>query len=273
MFHSIGDKSPNWNGWKLVLPAVSIGNVGQLAMDLVITTLSMKKVGYLHHESLQALCGNDALNSNSGITEGNLTIGTEVFEQADKRLVCVQQRVLFVKGKQAAFRRDLLEWIKTCGFTSVTVLTSSASHERIDCQLTGNPFRYLTTPSFDKLLGDSFEKTFDWTRLERRKDNWSGNHGNQSDITDEASGVFIPGGGLAAKLFRECCERDVALAVLLVFCSEGDNIPDALNLVQYLNQWLKLAEENSAGNAKGGPWKYPASWSLLFGREVDPTLY
>lgn len=37
----------------------------------------MKKVGYLHHESLQALCGNDALNSNSGITEGNLTIGTE----------------------------------------------------------------------------------------------------------------------------------------------------------------------------------------------------
>lgn len=43
----------------------------------------------------------------------------------------------FSQGKQAAFRHDLLEWIKTCGFSSVVVLTSSSSHERIDCQLTG----------------------------------------------------------------------------------------------------------------------------------------
>lgn len=30
------------------------------------------------------------------------------------------------------------------------------------------------------------------------------------------------------------------MAVLLKFCSEGDNIPDALALVNYLNEWLQL---------------------------------
>lgn len=30
------------------------------------------------------------------------------------------------------------------------------------------------------------------------------------------------------------------MAVLLKFCSEGDNIPDAFALVNYLNEWLQL---------------------------------
>lgn len=30
------------------------------------------------------------------------------------------------------------------------------------------------------------------------------------------------------------------MAVLLKFCSEGDNIPDAFVLVNYLNEWLQL---------------------------------
>lgn len=30
------------------------------------------------------------------------------------------------------------------------------------------------------------------------------------------------------------------MAVLLKFVSEGDNIPDALGLVEYLNEWLQI---------------------------------
>lgn len=30
------------------------------------------------------------------------------------------------------------------------------------------------------------------------------------------------------------------MAVLLKFVSEGDNIPDALSLVEYLNEWLQI---------------------------------
>jgi len=36
------------------------------------------------------------------------------------------------------------------------------------------------------------------------------------------------------------CREDIPLAVLLTFCSEGDNISDAVNLFLYVNDWLKL---------------------------------
>lgn len=36
------------------------------------------------------------------------------------------------------------------------------------------------------------------------------------------------------------CAEDLPLAVLLLFCSEGDNIPDAFTLVNRLNDWLHL---------------------------------
>lgn len=42
-------------------------------------------------------------------------------------------------------------------------------------------------------------------------------------------------------LFFSCAE-DLPLAVLLLFCSEGDNIPDALTLVNQLNDWLHLLD-------------------------------
>ena len=36
------------------------------------------------------------------------------------------------------------------------------------------------------------------------------------------------------------CREDIPLAVLLTFCSEGDNMSDAVNLFLYLNDWLKV---------------------------------
>ena len=36
------------------------------------------------------------------------------------------------------------------------------------------------------------------------------------------------------------CSKGIQMAVLLKFCSEGDNIPDAFALINYLNEWLQL---------------------------------
>ena len=40
-------------------PAVSVGNVGQLAVDMVISTLWMERIGYIYHDSILPLVGND----------------------------------------------------------------------------------------------------------------------------------------------------------------------------------------------------------------------
>ena len=40
-------------------PVVSVGNVAQLALDLIISTLDMERFGYLYHEALVPVVGND----------------------------------------------------------------------------------------------------------------------------------------------------------------------------------------------------------------------
>lgn len=46
------------------------------------------------------------------------------------------------------------------------------------------------------------------------------------------------------------CAENVPLAVLLLFCSEGDNIPDAFTLVNHLNDWLHLIDIPVRGKLK-----------------------
>lgn len=47
-------------GFTLFLqPAVSVGNVGQLAIDLVVSTLDMTKVGYFYTDCLVPMVGNN----------------------------------------------------------------------------------------------------------------------------------------------------------------------------------------------------------------------
>ena len=44
----------------LVQPCVSVGNVAQLAVDVLINTLQLSRVGHLHHPSLLPLVGSAA---------------------------------------------------------------------------------------------------------------------------------------------------------------------------------------------------------------------
>uniref|UniRef100_A0A3Q0SMB5 Proteasome assembly chaperone 2 n=1 Tax=Amphilophus citrinellus TaxID=61819 RepID=A0A3Q0SMB5_AMPCI len=64
------------------------------------------------------------------------------------------------------------------------------------------------------------------------------------------------------------CEEDLPLAVLLLFCSEGDNIPDAFALVNHLNDWLHLLDDHVNVQKFQRP-----SWSLLFGSGIPPALF
>lgn len=40
-------------------PAVAVGNVGQLAVDLIVSTLNMSRVGYMHTDCLIPMAGNN----------------------------------------------------------------------------------------------------------------------------------------------------------------------------------------------------------------------
>ena len=225
---------PDLSGFTLLLPSVSVGNVGQLAIDVVLATLKptlLTQVGiicqgsflrsnfYIQilHPSLIPCVGADPLHVDSPI----LTTAMQLYIHPESKLAVFQIRSGLLPGKGGAFLTDLLEWAKEVKITRLVCLSSSHAHERSDVQLRGSPLRFLASPSLDKEapVPEGF------IRLET-KERFPG-----LCSEEQPEGLFIPGGGLAKRFLLGCEEKEMQGLVLLKFCAEGDNTQDAIQVV------------------------------------------
>ncbi|XP_077208930.1 proteasome assembly chaperone 2 isoform X2 [Paroedura picta] len=259
-----GSTRAEFKGFTLLLPAVSVGNVGQLAVDLVISTLGMTKVGYFYTDCLVPMIGNNPYAT----TEENTTelcINAEVYAMPSKELVVLQIRSPFIKNKYRHFCDVLLSWVKSCSFARVVLLSSSHAYQRNDHQLHTTSLRYLVSPAVQKTVQDIMQR-LNWKELEKVA--------AFPKVNDDDKVLYIPGGGITKRLFTKSCSEGVEMVVLLKFCSEGDNIPDALVLADYLNEWLQITTNQSGSfPAKSSKWKTPSSWKHLFGNGLPPSLF
>ncbi|XP_026283421.1 proteasome assembly chaperone 2 [Frankliniella occidentalis] len=264
MFHPI--KSFNFKGCTLIIPSVSVGNVGQLCTDLLIQSLGCQKAGYLWHPAILPVVGVDPYR----LSSPDLALPAEVFYSKDHNLVILQLRSSVVKKLRKPFLNDLVQWMQSIGVVQVAVLTGSSNEERIDEQITSEPFRYLVGTESNPSLAETF-RSLGWIALEKRlhfpalSKLESLEEGNQN-----IGQVVIPGGGFAKQLITACSEKKLNCVALIKFCSEGDNIPDALVMLNKLNGWLKLLDVDSIGSPK---LIYPPSWNHLFGNPPPRQLY
>ncbi|XP_019723444.1 proteasome assembly chaperone 2 isoform X2 [Hippocampus comes] len=258
MFITSQNSPPVFKDLTLVMPAVAVGNVGQLAVDLLISTLSLPRVGYLHTDCVIPMAGNNPYATGQD-DAGELHTASEVYAAPELKLAVLQIRSPVVKSKSRRFRQLLLSWIKASGFSRTLVLSSSHAYQRDDQQLRG----YLVTPSLLRSSGDAF-KELGWRELERLPLCLG-----RLDAGADETKLAIPGGGITKGLYTDSCREDVPLAVLLLFCSEGDNVPDALSLVSHLDDWLHLLDDAS----REVKWKIPTSWNLLFGSGIPPAIF
>ncbi|XP_037119331.1 proteasome assembly chaperone 2 [Syngnathus acus] len=262
MFITSQNSTPVFKDSTLVLPAVAVGNVGQLAVDLLISTLNLTRVGFLHTDCLIPMAGNNPYATGKDDAD-ELHTAAEVFAAPELKLAVLQIRAPIVKRKSRCFRQLLLSWIKASGFSRTVVLSSSHAYQRDDQQLQGTPLRYLVTPSLQKCIGDAF-KDLGWIEMERMPI-----CPGRLDAEAEEPRLYVPGGGITKGLYIDSCTEDVPLAVLLIFCSEGDNVPDALALVNHMDDWLHLLDNPN----REPKWKIPTSWNLLFGSGIPPALF
>jgi len=232
----------------LIVPSVSVGNVGQLTCDLIINTLQMKKVGYFCPKCFLPVVGNNPFYS-SNADKNCLSLNNEVFYSADHNITVIQLRSSLIKTRQNEFFDGIWRFFSEYQLSQLIVLASCHAYERSD-QQTGSPsLRYVASPALEDTM-----KTLDWKKLEER------------DIGYGERQLFLPGAGFGKDLFVESCTKSLPVAMLLIFCSEGDNIPEAKLLANYLNQWKKTTKEN-------GVWKAPNSWVNLFGNAPPPSIY
>ncbi|CAI8019368.1 Proteasome assembly chaperone 2 [Geodia barretti] len=272
--HTAEDQSVSFAGSRLILPCISVGNVGQLAVDLLINTLRLPRAGHLHHPSLLPLAGSGAYSHTSGL----LHTAAEVYHSSELKITVVQMRTPVAKGRSREFCDAFLQWVQSSSFSDTVLLTSSHAHERIDSQIQGTPLRYVLSPSVSSSLHSHLSEDLDWSSLEPRSSSSSNTAPTTSQETDGTPGVldksqlFFPGSGLAKKLYLKWSSEGVPMVVLVLFSYQGDNVKEALQLATSLDSWLHLRDSSSILKDKKA-WHPPPSWDLMYGGPSPHSLF
>lgn len=142
----------------------------------------------------------------------------------------------------------------------VIILASSYDYEKREIQPQHLKLRYLASSAVYSESSKLFKEL-----------NWIPHKPQIVSDTGIEGRLRIPGGGFAKSIFDHLSTANIPCAVLFKFCSEGDNIADAIALVCYLNQWIRVLETTSDSTINN--LKYPPSWKHLFGRPPSHDMY
>lgn len=220
----------------LIIPSTCVGNVSQLTSDLLIENLKMAKVALVWHSAIPPLVGKSAFEH----IKDPVTTAAELYIEESKKLVVLQIRTPLTPPLMGDFFDKLVEFVRAEQVKDVILLTSCYGYEKHSVQ--GNDFAYKAN----------------------KKRDLSGVQG-----LDECSMGKILGGGFALKMFEVFTVADIDTLLLYKYVSEGDNIPDAVQLLLKLNEIRKVLDTTKE---KPG-LTLPVSWKYLFGNRPPTEIY
>lgn len=226
-------KSQNFSGFTFIIPAVSIGNVPQLAIDALLCTYQPEKVGFLHDRNITPVVGHDPLATNPHELKNSLGLSAEMFACFSRKLLVLQMRAPVVPGKEGAFCSTLLKWAQQQKITKIILLSSEPAATRKD-NLLDIPF------------------------TSRANSTWP----------DAPLNLGLPPLEKPSRLGQQLDKGDLPLLELSAFAHEGDNSSDGLAMAQLVDH---AVGSHFGGKTEG--WRVPLAWSTVFGSPPDSTLY
>lgn len=264
----------------LLLPALSIGNVGQLAIDLLVSSSGAKRVAFLDEPSVLPCVGNDAYGP---IPEGVLALPLEAYESPQHSLTLIQQRSPVLKGMMVEFARNFARFISSFGKKHVVILSGLDSGRRRMLDASSYmQIQYISSATNDgtdrrcEELG--YKKLEEYNPSQRRWKQLALLAEGKSipedllDVEDELVDEDYFAGLPFAALFSCCKAEGLKVTCLLCYCSEGDNIPDSFQLADAACKLLGLSPEKFHGNEPGG-WTIPLSWKTVYGPPPDLSMF
>lgn len=240
----------DFKGYTAVLGSPSVGNVSQLCLDLIISSLKCTHIGMIWHEAILPLIGADPYNESNN----KLCSSHDVYCSENNKIIILQLRAPLLKDSLVDYLTSLVEYLNSVGIEHLIILSGLFAHQRDDSELLGGSFRFVTCPKANAKFGSTL-KSYGWIRMK----------GN--DEENKFSCPKLPGSGLTRALFNICCKSSISCSVFLLFCSEGDNSYDALQLLKKVNSLLSLMPEDLSTVV------YPPSWKYLFGNSLPRNLY
>lgn len=279
-------------GWKLVIPAVTVGNVGQLAVDVLLNTGKYEHVGRLRSTDVLPVVGM-APSVPTHLSE--VVTALEVYASSnlskEPGLVIVQQRAPTAKGRAREFSKAVTEWAFANGCSELVVLAGANAAGRRDAQLRSDDIvstklRYACTTNVLESQGQIANKLAElgWKPIEGGDvRGWSPS--DEQDLEEDLlegrprMPAFLPTtrhGSFTRSVLELCEEQSHAASVLLIFVHEGDNYMDGCFMASAVSLLLSLelpggpAESGTSQDAIEGTssviaqsavkWEIPRSW-------------
>ncbi|PQM33225.1 proteasome assembly chaperone 2 [Prunus yedoensis var. nudiflora] len=269
-------KHVNGDSSTLILPALSIGNVGQLAVDLLVASTRAERIGYLDTPYVLPCVGNDAYGP---VPNGELALPLEAYDSSAK---CNDFNP--TKGRMIEFAKNLADYVAASGKKHVVVLSSLdfGRWQRVDMS-SGLQTLYLSSTNSDGT--DDYCEQLRWKKLQEYKPTqkaWKylsalaeGNAIPESILPFEGEleeeEYYYPSLPFAA-LFSCLKAKGLKVTCLFCYCSEGDNIPDAFHLAEAACKLLGLSPSNFQGNGND-KLVIPLSWKTVYGPPADMSLF
>lgn len=243
-----GAREESFAGCTLVVAAVGAGNVGQLAADLLVSTLTLPRCGALEDPNVLPCVGNAPYTHVPGVA-----LSLELYGEPNKGLIVLQQRAPAVTGTQRIFARNLAEWVKNCAFKEVVILVGLSAQWRTAQRVGyGLQLCYLASAAGSD----------------------EGTHPRcvELELAQLQDVEFTPEARKEAHLppwptFEALRDLGVDVVTLVAFCSEGDNIPDSAAVAQLAAHYLNIGERGAL------PWQMPPSWGHLYGPPPEVGLF
>eukprot|EP00892_Ulva_mutabilis_P004740 jgi/Ulvmu1/2638/UM014_0090.1 len=243
--HCCLNEDVQYQGMPLLVGVPAVGNVGQLAVDLLICNSAAQKCAVLESPDVLPIFGHGAYSasksdsSSSKSEHPSIVTSLEIYRTKTEEGWCyiLQQRGPVATGRQVAFSQSLTDWIVKSGFSSTLLLSSVDAGFRGDAQLQGPPLCSVShncepIPGVPAApVADLGTKALE----DRRVAPWP--------------------------LYRMCCAAEVPTALLMAYAADGNNIPEALLLA------AASAPAIPAGvcpnTSEGAQWHMPPSWATL----------
>lgn len=228
-FVSLGEATPSFDGKDLLVASVTVGNVPQMAVDLLISTCtSTRLVGRLRCSALLPFVGLDD-------TGRNLITPAEIFQlsraNTSKVVYVLQHRSPPSRGRAAEYAEMLTAWISTMKFRQVSLLVSTNAAGRRDGQLSQISLHQKTRLIFGG--HDSHENATIGINAMKHSKFLEGADANgtwDSETPKDDSPMFLPlqrPNSFVRRVVDNCNKNNTALSVLITFAHEGDNSIDA----------------------------------------------
>lgn len=216
-----------------MVPSAGFDHVGELALDGLIETLQMRKVGVIQTNAVLPSVMPSAFAEFETAT-AELSLPVEVFSNEHLKLTAVQIRAVVLPSRRKLLARQLVEWAAGLALKEVVVLADSSAHVKNDADLELGDIRWVA--------GDEEERATLPSELK-----WE----NEEEFLKQK----VVKGGLLLPFLAYAPAKSLKITALLAMSNPGENLTLASGLLQLAFKYLDTTPAKT---------NVPASWRYVY---------